>query len=234
MTGEWRPGTLLGQLSATERTELLGLGATREYPTGAVIMRQGATAREAVLLLRGYVKITAASEDHAVLLTVRAQGDLVGDFAATSGRERSATVTACTPIAARFLLPDTLRGFLGRHPHAAELVSGLMVDQLSGANRRRVEYATLPVVSRLARVITELVEICGERRPTGGLQLPSWFGQAELADLVGASADSVQRALRTLRREGVIATGYRSVTILDPDALDSARGLPDGYRSGRL
>ena len=234
MTSEWRPGTLLGQLSAAERTELLGLGATREYPTGAVLMRQGASARETLLLLRGYVKITASSEHHTVLLTVRAQGDLVGDFAATSGRERSATVTACTPIVAQFLLPDTLRGFLGRHPHAAELVSGLMVEQLSNANRRRVEYATLPVVSRLARVITELVEICGERRPAGGMQLPSWFGQAELADLVGASVDSVQRALRALRRQGVIDTGYRSVAILDPDALDAARGLPDGYWNGRL
>jgi len=228
MTGGWRPETLLGQLSTADRAELLGLGVRRDYPAGAVLMRQGATAREALLLLEGYVKITAAADDHTVLLAVRAQGDLVGDFAAISGRERSATVTACTAIAARFLLPDTLRGFLGRHSRAAELVSALMIEQLSGANRRRVEFATLPVVPRLARVVMELVAICGERYSDGKWRLPPWFGQSELADLVGASVDSVQRALRALRQQGIIDTGYRSVTILNWAALDAARDLAGG------
>lgn len=37
--------------------------------------------------------------------------------------------------------------------------------------------------------------------------------------LIGAGEDAVQRALRRLRDDGVLATGYRSITIRDPAGL---------------
>ncbi|WFE39359.1 Crp/Fnr family transcriptional regulator [Micromonospora sp. WMMD998] len=209
------------------RDEVLRLGVLRRYPAGTVLIQQGSSSREALLLLHGYVKVFVNSGDHAVLLTVRSQGDVVGDLAAVSGQARSATVTACTHVVARFILPETLREFLARHRHANERLNALVVEQLTGANRRRAEFATLPVVERLARVIGELAGICGDRRPDGSVRLPPWFSQAELADLVGASADSVQRALRVLRRRALIDTGYRSLTIRDPAQLAAVRSDSD-------
>jgi CRP-like cAMP-binding protein len=207
---------------------MVRLGVERRYRAGDVLLKQGMATRETLLLVTGFVKIAAESGPESVLLTIRAAGDPVGDLAALSGQLRSATVTACTPITARFILPQTLQTFLRDRPRAAELLNSLMVDQLAMANRRRVEMATRPVLDRLIGVLLDLVAICGEPRADGSVALPNWFSQIELAALVGASSvDTVQRALRALRERQLIENGYRTITILDPDGLAAARVHPD-------
>jgi len=209
----WRPRTLLAQLSPRARDELLALGMARTFATGDILIREDGTSQEAFLLVGGFVKVTTRS----VLLTIRSEGDMVGEMAAKSDQPRSATVTACTPVAARFILADKLAEFTDRHRKAEKLINALIADQLLRANRRRAEFATLHVKQRLARVILELAEICGSDTADGLLRLPSWLPQADLADLVGVNVDTVQRALRDLRTDGVIAT--RPITILNSAAL---------------
>jgi len=45
------------------------------------------------------------------------------------------------------------------------------------------------------------------------------LSQQELAGLIGASRESVARGLAELRRRGLVATGRRTITISDADAL---------------
>lgn len=225
----WRPETLLARLPAQTRTEMIALGVERRYRVGDVLLKQGMTTRETLLLLHGFVKITVDAGAEPVLLTVRAAGDPVGDLAAVSGRPRSATVTACTAVTARFILPHTLQAFLRSRPQAAEVINALVVEQLAMANRRRVEMATRPVLDRLIGVLLDLVAICGEQQPDGSAALPNWFNQVELAALAGTSSvDTIQRQLRGLRVQGLIENGYRSITILDPDRLAALRARSDG------
>nr|MDT0659951.1 Crp/Fnr family transcriptional regulator [Micromonospora sp. DSM 115978] len=206
----------------------MALGVERRHRAGDVLIKQGTATREMLLLLNGFVKVTAEDGTEPVLLTIRAAGDPVGDLAAMSGQLRSATVTACTPITARFVLPQTLQAFLRDRPHAMELINALMVEQLAMANRRRVEMSTRPVLERLIGVLLDLVGICGEQQQDGSAALPNWFSQAELAALVGTSSvDTVQRQLRSLRERGLIENGYRRITVLDPDGLAALRDRPD-------
>jgi CRP/FNR family transcriptional regulator, cyclic AMP receptor protein len=228
VSDRWGPRTLLARLPAQTRDEMIRLGAERRYRAGDVLLKQGTATRETLLLLTGFVKVTAEDGTEPVLLTIRAAGDPVGDLAAMSGQLRSATVTACTPITARFILPQTLLAFLRDRPPVAELLSALVVDQLTMANRRRVEMATRPVLDRLISVLLDLAEVCGEPQPDGSTVLPNWFNQAELAALVGTSSvDTIQRSLRSLREQDLIENGYRRITILDPDGLAALRVRPD-------
>lgn len=225
---EWRPKTFLARLPTQARDEMIKMGVERRYRAGDVLLKQGMATRETLLLVSGFVKITAETGPASVLLTIRAAGDPVGDLAAMSGQLRSATVTACTPIVARFILPQTLQAFLRDRPQAAQLLNSLMVDQLAMANRRRVEMATRPVLDRLIGVLLDLVAICGERQRDGSVALPNWFSQAELAALAGTSSvDTIQRSLRSLRERELIENGYRRITILDPGELAALRVRPN-------
>jgi len=216
----WSATTLLGQVSPLAQADLVRLGAHRQYDTGEILIHQGAEQRFALLLLSGFVKITVqADSEQQILLTIRGQGDLIGDLAALSGQRRSATVVACTPIKARLIFHHTLREFTERNREVGELIIGLVVTQLHTANRRRVEFATRNAPQRLASVLLELAATCGKPLPDSGIQLPNWFSQTELANLVGSSEDSVQRALRDLRTQGMVSTGYRQLTIIDPEGL---------------
>jgi CRP/FNR family transcriptional regulator, cyclic AMP receptor protein len=224
MSDRWRPRTLLARLPSAVRVEFVRLGAVREFPPGAELFAEGAEGPQALLLLDGYVKVTSRVGGDSMLLAVRGAGDLIGDMAALSGLPRSATVTACTTVWVRFILAETLREFAYRRREAGKLISALVVEQLNAANRRRIEFATLSVPRRLARVVLELAETCGEVLPTGAIRLPRWFRQIDLAHLVGCSEDRVQHALRGLREQRVMDTGYRTVTILDPVRLADFAG----------
>jgi CRP-like cAMP-binding protein len=46
--------------------------------------------------------------------------------------------------------------------------------------------------------------------------------QPELASLVGGSQPAVHRVLRGLRENGVVSTGYRTITVLDLNRLRHA------------
>ncbi|GAA1033160.1 Crp/Fnr family transcriptional regulator [Virgisporangium ochraceum] len=215
----WRPATLLGRLPPPVRSAFLELGVPKRFARNVELISEGTNGRQAFLILRGHVKVTTGTDTGTALLSVRGEGDLIGDMAAISGLPRSATVTTCTAVEARLILHVTLHDFIARHRVAGELINARVVEQLHFANRRRVEYATRTVVQRLAAVIDELAQVCGEPTPGGGIRLPAWFPQADIADLVGASEGSVQRELGKLREQKLIDTRYRSVVILDRAGL---------------
>lgn len=227
MEPQWRSRTLLGRLTPATRAELLTLGRPSPHPAGKTLIQEHETGRFALLLTKGYVRVTTQVDGVELLLTLRIPGDLVGDMAATSGQPRSATVTSCTPVEVIMIQPDMLTAFMRKHWRAAEAINALQQEQLLAANRRRVEFATLPLRPRLARVILELADLCGERGDDGTVRLPGWFPQSDIAALVGSARPTVQKALAELRRMDLIGTAYRSITIKDPDRLATMCERPD-------
>jgi CRP/FNR family cyclic AMP-dependent transcriptional regulator len=66
------------------------------FPTGRVLMRQGAVGRELVVLVEGEVTI----ERDGAVIAVRRGGDFFGELALVTGHPRSATATATTDLQA--------------------------------------------------------------------------------------------------------------------------------------
>ena len=105
----------------------------------------------------------------------------------------------------------------------AAQVTATVGRRLRWANERRSEFSAFPVHLRLARVLSEIAISCGEAVGEG-LQIGVGLSQTELATLVGAREDTVQRALRLLRERGLLRTGYRRIVVLDEPGL---RALAD-------
>jgi CRP-like cAMP-binding protein len=74
--------------------------------------------------------------------------------------------------------------------------------------------------------LVDIVIMCGHRTDQGW-DLGVLLSQSELATMVGIADATVQKALRHLRAQGVIHTGYRSVTIVDLPGLRTLCALPD-------
>jgi CRP/FNR family cyclic AMP-dependent transcriptional regulator len=98
-------------------------------------------------------------------------------------------------------------------------ISRAIVGKLRSATRRRVEFATCPAPVRVARVLRELIETHGVRRP-GAVSIEVALTQPELAALAGATEPTVQRVLSSLREQGVVQTGYRRLRVLDEGGLE--------------
>ena len=78
---------------------------------------------------------------------------------------------------------------------------------------------------RLAHVLGEIAASCGEA-VSDGVLIGVELSQTELATLVGAAEDTVQKALRLLRDRGLIRTGYRKITVVDHVALRALAHQP--------
>ncbi|MEU0937074.1 MULTISPECIES: Crp/Fnr family transcriptional regulator [unclassified Embleya] len=227
---QWPARSFLGRLSAPVCRELLRLGTRCRYLPQETILREGDESHHTVLLRSGITKVTAALENgHESLLAIRVGGDVVGELAAMDDAPRSATVTACGPIAASVVRRSELRQFLSDHPEAAILIAGVVAQKLRWANRRRIEFGGYPVKVRLARVLAELAGEHGIPEPRG-VVIGVTLTQPELAALVGSAEVTIHKALRELREDRLLTTGYRRTTVLDPARLRALAQLPPNGR----
>jgi CRP/FNR family cyclic AMP-dependent transcriptional regulator len=216
---DWPPGSLLAGLSEQTRDRLLALGARQEFPdSGRVLIREGDSSTVVYLLLAGIVKLTGATDRGEALLGIRVGGEAVGEFAALDGRPRLNTATTAGPVIARVIGRAEFTGLLNRDSDLTVAIARSVADKLRTASARRVDFATCDVTTRFARVLLDLAERYGEQTPEGR-RISCPLTQTELATLAGAAEPTVQRTLRQLKAEGIVAIGYRETTVLDMDLL---------------
>lgn len=87
---------------------------------------------------------------------------------------------------------------------------------------RELDHATFESVpQRLARCLLAVARHSGIRADRGIQLLPAPTHH-ELANLVGASRETVTRALGKMKKAGLIDLGYKRITILDQDRLQES------------
>ncbi|MFI5543072.1 Crp/Fnr family transcriptional regulator [Streptomyces sp. NPDC085612] len=209
----------LARLEEGDGAALRGLGHEVVYQPRSTLLHQDEPTTHALLVLSGWTKVTAAHPNgYQALLALRGPGDIVGESAALTRKPRSATVTALETVRAVVIEHERFRAFLGRFPDVALQLLALASDRTRAADRRSLQFASMPVRERLAVLLLDLARIHG-RRTAAGWEVAVPLTKQELAGAVSASREMVQRELKSLRDRGVISTGRRSLVIMRPDVL---------------
>lgn len=204
-------------LSGAARSALLARGRRRRYPRNARVFCEGDHSDFVILILEGRVKIQASAEGgNESLLGVRGPGELVGELAAFDTAVRLASAIALEPVTVQVLAAEDFRAFVAQHPDAGVELIRMLIGRLREAGRRRVEFGAHDAAGRVAHLLAELA---AEEQPHGPGPAVVQLSQQEIGELIGASRESVARALATLRDRQLVTTGRRSVTVLEPDAL---------------
>jgi CRP/FNR family transcriptional regulator, cyclic AMP receptor protein len=216
--------TFLQSLPEAERAALLGSGRAKRWEAGEAIARKGDRADSAIALLAGLVKIHMTTVDGAeVVLAFSGPGDLLGEFGAVRDAVRSANATTMEAVEGVVIAVTTLRAFLKRYPGATLGLLDMALSRLQVADARRIEFATSGSLARVAARLVELAERFGTAGSQGAMEVALPISQEELASWSAASLKSTARALRTLRRLGLIETSRRRLTVLDLDGLQAHR-----------
>lgn len=222
-----RRDSFLGELAPGDLGDLLDLGVERRFGVGSLLLLEGDPSNHVLLLLEGQVKVYRAAPDGSrLLLAIRGPGDVLGELAALGGVEtaRGATVEALEATRARVVSAATFLAFLGERPQACLALARNVRSRLADAERMRVETVVHDATTRVARCLVELALRHGvQTDPPGSLLLR--ISQEELAGWVGASRESVARAMRSLRNRELVRTRYRQIHIVDLDGL--SRAFPD-------
>jgi CRP/FNR family transcriptional regulator, cyclic AMP receptor protein len=147
-------------------------------------------------------------------------GDFHGELALLDNEPRSADAVATESCVLLVLQRDAFRQFLHEHPEVAtKLLS--TVSQYLRRNAELIQDATfLDVPARLARILLELAGTpVGSELPPPGAVLPDRMKQGELASLVGATRESVNKCLGAFERQGLISYEKGLITLLQPIGL---------------
>jgi CRP/FNR family transcriptional regulator, cyclic AMP receptor protein len=215
-----RANGIWARLDDDDRSDLAVLGRPRRYPSGGVLFAQGEQSNHVLLLTGGRVKVFCTTEDgREPVLGLRGEGELVGELAAIDDHSggRTSTVVAMEPVTAQEISGPEFRAYLAAHPSAAMELLRMVVGRLRSADRRRIEFGGFETTSRLAHLLAELADEDGDSTAENGIDIP--FSQDELAAMVGASRESVARALARLRASGLVESRRRGVALIDVAAL---------------
>jgi CRP-like cAMP-binding protein len=209
----------LAELDAAALEALSRLGRHRQFDAGATLFLEGDLGGNVMIIHSGHVKVFATSDDaHGILLAVRGPGDVLGDLSAIDNEPRSASGSALDTIDAQVLRAEEFRTFLFETPGAGLALLRVVIARQRDSDRLRVEFAARATAGRVALRLLELAEMTGEPGP-GGIRITLPLTQDDLAGWVAASREAVARALASLRRRDLIATGRREITIVDLEGL---------------
>jgi CRP-like cAMP-binding protein len=209
------------------------LAVERRYKKGAVIVRQG-DPTAVHLIVDGWVKVTSTRlSGHELVISLRGPGELLGHYEAVRGPAwpADAGIVALEPATTMAVAADRFVQFLLAHPSACLAQLRTVVTEVVSSGRQRVDSVLVGSGQRLAAVLVDLAVRHG-RETVDGVEIAIALSQDEIAGMIGASRDSVIRALASMRARGLVETGRRSITVRDLDALraDAAneRALTDG------
>jgi CRP-like cAMP-binding protein len=215
--------TRVGLFADLSSAELIGLAALmrpRPYARDEVIYLRGDPGTAFYVIANGKVKITLTSPDGKELILRRlSAGDFHGELALLDDEPRSADAIATEPTVQLVLQRDAFRQFLAEHPAVATKLLATVSNYLR-RNAELIQDATfLDVPARLARILLELAGGTDGTLPPAGTVIPDRLKQSELASLVGATRESINKWLGAFERQGLIRYEKGQIILLRPAGL---------------
>jgi CRP/FNR family transcriptional regulator, cyclic AMP receptor protein len=215
----WPEASLMGSLTPGDRAALLAAGTRVQFSDHDILVMEGDVGDAVYVLTGGMVKITAGTEAGAAMLAVRSRGDLIGKFAILNGMPRTATVRAVGTVGAVRVTMERLSALTEAHPDALPAITRSVTAKLRSETERRAASRNRSAQERLAQVIYDLATEYGEKSPDGGAVIFLPLTQAELGELAGVAVATTERLLAEFRRDQLVQTGYRKITVRDMASL---------------
>ncbi len=203
-----------------EETKALRAGVVEvELARGDRLFDEGDDGDRLYVVLDGKIKLTRAAADGRENLTsVLGPGEMFGELSLFDPRPRTMGAVAVTDARLAALAHDELRSWLADRPDVAMHLLRALVRRLRRTNDVLSDLVFTDVPGRVAKALLDLAQRFGTQEE-GGLQVNHDLTQEELAQLVGASRDTVNKALADFVARGWIQLHPKSVLLIDPERM---------------
>ncbi len=188
-------------------------------PKGGTLFSEGDPGDRLYVVTDGKIKLGRRSADgRDNLLAVLGRGEMFGELSLFDPGPRAATATAVTKASVIGLGHEDLEPWLQSHPEVAAQLLRALARRLRRTNEAMADLVFTDVPGRVAKALLDLARrfgVPGEE----GVHVTHDLTQEELAQLVGASRETVNKALADFASRGWMRVDSRAVTILDADRL---------------
>ena len=203
-----------------EETRALRAGVTDvELARGERLFDEGDVGDRLYVVLDGKIKLTRTSADgRENLISLVGPGEMFGELSLFDPRPRTMSASAVTDVRMAALAHDYLRSWLTGHPDVALHLLAALARRLRRTNEVMSDLVFTDVPGRVAKALLDLAARFGVQQEDG-LQVNHDLTQEELAQLVGASRETVNKALADFVARGWIQLHPKSVLLMDTERM---------------
>jgi CRP-like cAMP-binding protein len=189
------------------------------FPRGHMVFAEGEPGERLYVIISGKVKIGRRSADgRENLLTIMGPSDIFGELSIFNPGPRTTSATTITEVSAVSMDRDALRAWIADRPEIAEQLLRVLARRLQRTNNDRADLIFTDVPGRVAKQLLQLAQQFGTQEG-GALRVIHDLTQAEVAQLIGASRQTVNKALADFEHRGWIQSERKSVLITDSERL---------------
>jgi len=227
--GDWPPGwsgrdedlellcsaPLLDGLDPPDVTALLPAFRFATVDRDQELLTQGETsAPQVFVVLAGRLAVTRRHQGGRAVSAVLGPGDCVGELSVFDPGRDSSAVRALTAARVAVLCGQDLLEWATTRPQAAARLLHVLARRLHHTDAAVFDLAVLDVQGRVAIALVDFAARFGE--PDGStVQVAHGLTQVQLAQLVGASRERVNKALSDFASRGWLRQERRSVVLTD-------------------
>lgn len=229
---------LFERLTPAESRRLEARASLRAFARREIIYFPGQPGQNVLVLARGRAKIkTVTADGRESILAFIEEGELFGELAILDGAPRTEIAEAVEPAQVLAVPREEVLWLMGRRPEVA-----LRITKLLGFRLRRVENRLRNILfrsnrERTAGLLLELLESHGELA-NDAWEIKLRLSHQDLANLIGATRETVTVTLGQFQREGLIEVYRKRVRVLRRSRLAAEAGAevppePQPFRSKR-
>ena len=206
---------LLSRISPPELQKLADVTREKQYPKGSVVLFEGDPGDSLFIVRQGRVKVVLVGEDGSeVILAILGVGEHFGELSLIDQQPRSAHVIAMDDATLIVLRSEDFRR---RVDVAPDIAWALLVELARRLRRADTKIGGLVLLDVPGRIAKLLLDFAGE---SGGDVIEKPLTHQTIADMIGASRETVSRAMREFQDGGLVAVARRQIRIADRAALE--------------
>jgi CRP-like cAMP-binding protein len=206
---------LFKTLDQEECARFAELVREKSYPKGSVILFEDDPGDSLFIVREGRVKVVLVAEDgREVILGILGVGDHFGELALIDDQPRSAHVIAMEESTLLVLRRDDFRKRVEASPSVAWSLLAELSRRLRRADGKIGSLVLLDVPGRIARMLLDAAD------DGGSAMIEKPLTHQTIAHLIGASRETVSRAMREFQDSGWITTERRRIRLTDRPALE--------------
>lgn len=217
-----RRAPLFAALSDQGAASLRKVMAEVRLRRGQILFQEGDRGDRMYVVIRGKIKLGRSSLDgRENLQALLGPGEMFGEVSLFDPGPRAATATAVTDATLLGLGQGELRPWLAERPEVAEALLQQVAHRLRRSNESMADLVFSDVPGRVAKALLDLAVRFGTPAEPAGIHVAHDLTQEELAQLVGASRETVNKALADFSARGWIQLEHRAVVLLDIERLQA-------------
>jgi CRP-like cAMP-binding protein len=210
---------LFRSLRAEDSRHLAALLRLQTLRKGDVLFRKGEEGNSLYMIIAGKIKVVRQSRDgDEMILAVLAAGDFCGEMALLDGLSRSADAVAVEETQLYGLNRKDFLAYVMNNETTVKAILSALSKRLRKADDFLEDVFFLNVASRLAKKLIELAVGNGYQEESNGAIKLS-VTQRDLAGMIGATRESVNKELRILREKSLIGLEGNQIMVLDLEKL---------------